>query len=86
MRVRARVERAREHIAALSAELAPGGHRELYRTSTESQADGSYVLGAQVAPGLLLHWGVIISDALHNLRSALDEAVCQLVRLAQSLR
>lgn len=79
---RARVARARKYAAELQAEIAPGARPDLYQAlwARESQPD-TYTLSARISPDLGVRWGLIVSDALHNLRSALDETFCQLIRL-----
>lgn len=79
---RARVTRARKYAAELQAEIAPGARPDLYQAfvAPENQPD-TYTLSARISPDLGVRWGLIVSDALHNLRSALDETFCQLVRL-----
>lgn len=80
---RARVARARKHIAELQAELTPGARPDLFRGSVVPDAEegGAYAISVHLSPCLDVRWGLMASDALHHLRSALDEAFCQLVRL-----
>lgn len=79
---RARVSRARKYAADLQAEIAPGTRPDLYQAFVvpENQPD-TYTLNARLSPDLGVRWGLVVSDALHNLRSALDETFCQLIRL-----
>jgi hypothetical protein len=79
---RARVTRARMFTKELQAELALGARPDLFRAAVVPEAaPDSYTLTAHLSPDLAIRWGLIASDALHNLRSALDEAFCQLIRL-----
>jgi len=62
----------------------PGVEPKPYRLSSEFRADSrEYVFTGQLTNPLddLLLWGVMFGDAIHNLRSALDHLVWQLVRL-----
>jgi hypothetical protein len=77
---RIKVQRAKKHIYELDAEIAAFVKTNPYRAFTEEEADtGDKVWRVHVAKQPPPRWGAIVGDAVHNLRSALDLLVNQLV-------
>jgi hypothetical protein len=79
---RAKLERAREHVAALSAELAcwPG---TLAMETVLDQERRQLILRATEVPELPLRWSTILGDAIHNYRCVLDHLIWQLALTSQ---
>lgn len=86
---REKQRRGMKHLQDLDSAIAdwvgePGVEPKPYRISSEFRPDSrEYVFTGQLLKPLddLLLWGVMFGDAMHNLRSALDHLVCQLVLL-----
>ena len=80
----AKLDRADEHFKALEAELQTfvQGNVDAARGKLQN-VDGEtfYVMEAHEIRPVPLPVGVILGDAIHNLRSALDHTLCQLVAL-----
>jgi len=73
----AKIARADEHLDALYRETDGWGDGKPFAVTRESNADGSehvFSLSYKTQPDLL-RWAVILGDALHNLRGALDHIV-----------
>ena len=82
--------RGLKHLGDLDGAIAdwlgePGVEPQPYRLSGEFRPEsGEYVFEGELLKPIdddSLKWGVILGDALHNLRSALDHLVAQLVLL-----
>lgn len=74
---RAKLARADEHLSTLYRETDGWGDRDPFRVVRQSNADGSvheFSLRFQVQPDTL-RWALLLGDALHNLRGALDHVV-----------
>jgi hypothetical protein len=74
---RAKLARADEHLDALYRETDGWGDRDPFRIVREHNADGTvhqFSLRFKVQPDTL-RWALLLGDALHNLRSALDHIV-----------
>lgn len=81
---RAKIERAKEHIEQFSSEWSHSlRHVEPYRYFAEDEREtGDLVYRVVIdekTPAILQHLGLVIGDAIHNLRSALDLLACQMV-------
>jgi len=77
---RAKIERANEHIKNLSLEYSAHANSGQYRIVQEyDTANGILVLKFADVKTLPTRLSVIIGDALHQLRSALDHSIHQLI-------
>jgi hypothetical protein len=75
-----KVERAKEHLEQLEAEATAFLAREPYAVVAEEEpASGDKVWRVKVKEQPPQKWGVLIGEAVHALRSALDLMVCALV-------
>lgn len=76
----AKIERAKGHIAELESQIVAGRDRD-YRIVKESSPDqpGLLIFRSRVDADAMTRYGVIVGDIAHNLRSALDNLVWQLV-------
>src|SRR5438067_2313470 len=74
-----KIKRAEKHIADLSSLVNHVAKTYPYRHSVQRHADGSYTLDFEVTEPLPADIRLIIGDALHNLRSALDFLACECV-------
>jgi hypothetical protein len=78
-----KVERAKSHIKDLEAAFQTfldSGPYALF--GEENPQTGEAVVRIAVSKEIPVQWSVIIGDAVHNLRAALDCTVCDLIRLA----
>lgn len=72
-----KLNRAKAHLNILDADLnAEGGP---YRLTVEPDAESGYYLIKAIRVRETDHWALLLGDYLHNLRSALDHMVWQLV-------
>lgn len=74
---REKLARAAEHLDALHAETQGWNDDDPFEITRESNADDTeHIWGVhyRTQPDLL-RWGILLGDALHNLRGALDHAV-----------
>ncbi len=74
---RTKLARADEHLGMLYRETDGWGDRDPFRVVRQSNADGSvhqFSLRFQVQPDIL-RWALLLGDALHNMRCALDHIV-----------
>lgn len=83
---RAKHERGVEYLNALETEVAEylGGDPKPYRMWGDFDRERrEYVLSGEIVEPIAepLRWSVTLGDALHNLRSALDHLIWQLVIL-----
>jgi hypothetical protein len=80
----AKLDRADEHLEALDAELKTfvKGNMDIARAKFEN-VDGQlfYVMVVREVRAVPLRIGILLGDAVHNLRAALDHTVWQLVLL-----
>ena len=77
---RAKIARADEHLKALYGETDAWGELDPFRIVRQSNADGSehlFSLSIERQPDIW-RWAVLLGDALHNLRCALDHIVYML--------
>lgn len=80
--VRAKIDRAIEHLEALHRETQAFRNSEAYAVTGKFESGrSSYVFRLHVLQRPPLRWGVMIGEIVHNLRSALDQLVWQLVKL-----
>ncbi len=81
-----KLNRAKEHINQLNAEFGKFLDEKPYKFSVQYDKDrtlGNLIVRVRKdAP--ILRWSVLIGDAIHNLRSALDHMVCELVLTGKS--
>jgi hypothetical protein len=75
----AKLNRADEHLQTLHARIEDWSKANPLNTPTEPEADGWYLLKFEGEP-FPVDIGVVVGDVVHNLRSALDHAVWQLVQ------
>lgn len=76
-----KVERAKEHFSQLDAELGAFHERKPYRIVVEEgPQSGDQIYRVKISEQPPLRWATIIGDIVHNLRSALDLLVCDMVR------
>lgn len=79
---RAKLDRAGEHLDTLGIELRAFSEREPHAIVPDDGLDeGWKVLRIRVREEPPVKLGLIFGDFVHNLRSALDNLVCQLARL-----
>jgi hypothetical protein len=74
---RAKIARADEHLAQLNRETDAWGDSDPFEITRECNAAGSehvFTLHFKTQPDVW-HWAVLLGDALHNLRGALDHIV-----------
>src|SRR5437763_15177075 len=77
--VRAKIERAKQHIRDLDARIDSFRESRSYITFADKQSEeGESRLHLTIKPRLPVEFGLIAGDAVHNLRSALDHTACQL--------
>jgi hypothetical protein len=74
---RAKLARADEHLGTLYRETDAWGDRDPFRIIRQANADGSvheFRLRVEVQPDTL-RWALLLGDALHNMRCALDHII-----------
>jgi hypothetical protein len=76
----AKLERASEHIAALDHEVREFQGANPITTFAEFEGGTTFLVKVRVPETPDLRWGVLLGDAIHNVRCALDHAVWELVR------
>lgn len=80
-----KLKRARKHLSELEAEIAAFLATKLIRFETETGIRNNrplFKFTIHVAP--TSEWvGAIVGDVIHNLRTALDLAACEIVRATQ---
>jgi hypothetical protein len=79
--VRLKLDRTVEHLDMLEAEMRAYSEREPYGVGDLVREDDCFVLRLKVHEEPDQRWGVIAGEILHNLRSALDNLIWQLVLL-----
>jgi hypothetical protein len=78
-----KIDRANEHIANLKATLAGFLKTNFYRLHVEKDpCDGANKLKFEVINSIPREVSLIIGDAIHNLRAALDHATYEMITLA----
>jgi hypothetical protein len=75
-----KLDRAAHHIRVLDKEIADFRKEHPITTVAEFEGGKTFVVKARVPETPHLRWGVMLGDAIHNLRCALDHAVWQLVQ------
>jgi hypothetical protein len=79
--VRIKVERAKHHFRDLQARYERFQDNEPYRAVRDDEPDtGDLVWRVEVSEQPPLYWSAVAGDCVHNLRSALDLLVCEMVR------
>lgn len=79
--VRAKVGRATNQLEALHREVQAFRHSEAYLITGKFEPErSSYVFRLRILEEPPLLWGVVIGEITHNLRSALDQLVWQLIK------
>ena len=80
---RARLDRAEKHLDTLHDEMKIflEGDKQTFTVEFDS-VDQSYVVHYKELQEIPLYWGIALGDVVHNIRSALDNLVYQLVLLA----
>lgn len=74
--IRVKVERAHQHFLTLHDEMTSWDQRQPYRLAEEVRANGAqHIRRLFTTEPIPLEWGVILGEAVHDLRSALDQAV-----------
>lgn len=74
-----KVERAYKHISDLQSVLIEFLKTDFYRLHVEKNVDGSNVLKFEMTGSIPQKMPLIIGDAIHNLRSALDLMTCEII-------
>lgn len=70
---RVKVERAKEHIGNLNAEITTFRQRDPYKVSPNIDPQtGELAISVEIREYPPLRWGALAGDVVHNLRSALD--------------
>lgn len=77
-----KVKRATQHIAELEAVIAALIKPDAYRLWVENEPYGTNVLKFRMLKPIRCDIPLIIGDAIHNLRSALDLAACEIITMA----
>lgn len=77
---RLKLDRADEHLETLYAEVRTFTDREPYTIVNDRQPDGSWLSFVRLHDEPPLRLGLILGDALHNLHSALDNLIPDVVR------
>jgi len=76
---RLKLDRAEEHIKALEREVGEFFDTQPYSTDTEFESDGTeFVIKARLIQRPPKRLGLLIGDAIHNLRGCLDHLVFEL--------
>jgi hypothetical protein len=75
-----KIERAKRHVRELEADIRAFIERNPYRIVRDQDAEaGRYVYRVHIVEDVPACLSATIGDIVHNLRSALDQLVCQLV-------
>jgi hypothetical protein len=77
--IRAKIQRADEHIKNLNAEITAFLNGDAYRVITERDADARQTTFSIAGPEPPLRFGVIAGEIVHQLRSSLDHLIRALV-------
>ena len=73
-----KINRAKEHLDLLHSEIKAFGARRPYHIAFEGYTkDGSYVVSPYLKEPLFPSWGILVGEASHALRSALDNIAWQ---------
>ena len=75
-----KLDRAAEHIRFLVGEVDAFQKDNPLTTFAEFEANRDFLVKVRVPQTPDLQWGVVLGDAVHNLRSALDHAAWELVQ------
>lgn len=79
---RLKIERAKRHISELDTAIARFNKRHPYRIVVEQDADPAYHLFIlRIKENIPDTFALILGDAVHNLRSALDLLTCDLISI-----
>lgn len=79
---RAKIRRANEHLRSLDAELHWTTENKAYAIARHVEdTTGQEIVDIQIARTTELRWATMVGDVVHNLRSALDYAICTLIRV-----
>jgi hypothetical protein len=74
--IRIKVERAHKQFMALGEEMRAFDKRKAFRIERQMNADGSqHIRRLFITEPIPIEWGVKLGEAVHNLRSALDQSV-----------
>lgn len=77
-----KVARAKEQLADLDMETMARPNNNLYRSFTEFDSkQRQQVSTIRLANNALMRWGAITGEIVHDLHSALDQSICDLIRL-----
>ena len=80
--IRDKTARAHENLVAIEQQTAAYNalNPEPYRVDVKSQADGTkHLLRLYMDPPMPVRWSVILGEVIHDLHSALEQAVYQLI-------
>ena len=78
--VLSKLDRAAYHIGLLDKEIAEFRQEHPITTFVEFEGGRTFLVKVRVPETPDLRWGVMLGDAIHNLRCALDHAVWELVQ------
>jgi len=79
--VRAKIDRATKQLEALHRDVQTFRHSDAYLITGQFEPDrSSYVFRLRILKPPPLLWGVVVGEVAHNLRSALDQLVWQLIK------
>jgi hypothetical protein len=76
----AKLDRVAHHITALDKQVAAFRAANPVTTFAESEGGKTFLVKVRVPETPDLRWGVMLGDAIHNLRCALDHCVWELVQ------
>jgi len=80
--VRAKIDRATKQLEALYRDVRAFRHSDAYLITGQFEPDrSSYVFRLRILEPPPLLWGVVVGEVAHNLRSALDQLVWQLIKV-----
>ena len=79
---RLKIERARHHVGELARSASQFLSSKPYSIRTSEEPPGDLVYRVSVAKAVPDDWGLVVGDAVHNLRAALDHLAWALVEVS----
>ena len=77
---RAKLNRAKFHLAQLTTEVAAGEKQGLYGITTcDDSKTGECVIKASLPQDLFIHYSILAGEVVHQARSSLDHLIWQLI-------
>jgi hypothetical protein len=79
--IHTKIDRAHEHLTVLMKDITRYNHARPYRITKEVNADGTkHTFRFWYTEPIPALWGVLVGEAVHDLRSGLDQVLYQLTR------